>query len=97
MIVGRRSSMKKQCEPTKGTNLQIAEYEMSVLKVINGCGMPVEIRRLVLSDIMNSLKDENRIIISEERKDYARLCSLNAERGNQNGKDSKNGEKENNK
>lgn len=63
----------------KGTNLQIAEFEAAIVGFIRETGMPPEITRLVLKDILNNTLVDSRIAIAQERQDFLKAQAKGGE------------------
>lgn len=57
-----------------GINKQIRDYQNKVLEVVNEAQLPLEIKRLVISEILNALAKASDDAIEQEAKEGNNEC-----------------------
>lgn len=52
-----------------GINKQIREYQKKILEVVNEEQLPLEIKRLVLAEVMNAVSNAADAMVEQEEED----------------------------
>lgn len=56
------------------SNLEIREFSQAIINFTNGSPIPVEVKRLVLSDILHQLESATNAVLQSEIADRDRLA-----------------------
>lgn len=78
--------MEKSKRIKKGVNLSIQEYQAGIIMAINRTEFPVEVRRLVVAEILSDLTKDSRIEVAREKFKLISQLNKNNEGGEPNGK-----------
>ena len=66
-------------------SLEIREFEQSIVNLLNGCGLPMEIKRLIVNDIAEQINRvaDNQINIELAERNKAKESEVTADGNDQ--------------
>ena len=66
---------------THMNSLEIREFEQSIINLFNGCGLPMEIKRLIVNDISGQINRaaDNQINVELEERNKAKESEVSAD------------------